>query len=250
MNPLIIENVMKTIDELEDRCLRNWTPVHSLFLNPVEQKIVENEMAHRTDVDWDLDGGYANAENAVLTLWPKLMDHQEREEGVVIYRFIDREKQLKHPQILGSLLGQSLQKSEIGDIIYGEGYWYVILQSDAAKRERLTMIDIHRDTVKLERVDSLAFEPEPPKGIKAKVVVSSLRLDNYVKEVYNIKRKDSQSMIDKGLVKVNYFKEWKPSTLVEEGDMVSVRHYGRSELLEIVSETKKGNLLIEVFRLT
>lgn len=53
-------------------------------------------------------------------------------------------------------------------------------------------------------------------------------------------------MIDGELVKVNFAKETRPHFELEEGDLVSLRKYGRFRIFDVEGNTKKGNFVVLV----
>jgi len=61
-----------------------------------------------------------------------------------------------------------------------------------------------------------------------------------------LSRSEAVSHIANGGVSVNFCEVSEPSKKLSEGDVVSVRHHGRFVLNEILGETKKGRLSIEL----
>ena len=76
--------------------------------------------------------------------------------------------------------------------------------------------------------------------------VSSLRLDNVLKEIYNISRKNAVEFVKKGHVKLNYKVVDEPGFQVQENDMISLRGKGRSKLSHIGGKTRKDRIRISI----
>ena len=70
--------------------------------------------------------------------------------------------------------------------------------------------------------------------------LTSLRIDLAISEAYNLSRKDSLDLIKRGFVKLNWEPIDKTARELAEGDVVSVRGYGRFILHSIDGISKKG----------
>jgi RNA-binding protein YlmH len=81
--------------------------------------------------------------------------------------------------------------------------------------------------------------------MQVNTTASSLRLDVILSSIYNISRQKAQTLIQRGLVKVNWKQVEQTSFVCEEGDVLSARGYGRSRIISIDGQTKK-----EKWRLT
>ncbi|MCY7801919.1 S4 domain-containing protein, partial [Bacillus haynesii] len=70
--------------------------------------------------------------------------------------------------------------------------------------------------------------------------VSSLRLDAICSSMSRQSRQKAQVLVKNGLVKVNWKVIEDPSYALAEGDMVSIRGFGRFRMKNIDGKTKKG----------
>ncbi|MBE3571322.1 MAG: RNA-binding protein, partial [Bacillales bacterium] len=64
-------------------------------------------------------------------------------------------------------------------------------------------------------------------------------LDAVISALYHVSRQKSQDLIKQGLVKVNWAFVENKSFECGEGDVISIRGYGRSKILSIEGKTKK-----------
>ena len=64
------------------------------------------------------------------------------------------------------------------------------------------------------------------------------------------KRGEAQHLIESGLVKRNHAQELRGDVHLEEGDLLSIRGYGRMKVLEFEGRTRKGRLAVRIFRYT
>lgn len=241
-----IRDLRKMVNELEERCFRYWEPVHSLFLNPVEVRIVSGLLKDYGDVVWRFSPLATFSEYSILSMTPK--DVPIHEEGYITIAIDDTESNLSHPDILGALLSYHYKRGEIGDILNWKGRWYINLTKESFEREGLFFSRIKNTNVTYkpsnipEEIEQSVMKKEE------RFIVSSLRLDNFIKEVYGLKRDDCQKIIRNNDVKVNYKVENRPGKLLKAEDLISVRRQGRSELVSVLNKTRKDRLVIVVNR--
>jgi len=72
--------------------------------------------------------------------------------------------------------------------------------------------------------------------------VSSLRLDCVLGLLTGVSRSGADELIKKEMVSLNHSVCTRGSVTVAEGDVISVRRFGRAEVSEILGETKKGRI--------
>ena len=76
--------------------------------------------------------------------------------------------------------------------------------------------------------------------------IASMRLDALVARVQNFSRNDACEVIKKGLVQVNHIECLNSSYSIKINDLISIRHFGRVQIKEIVTTTKKDRLVVKV----
>ena len=77
------------------------------------------------------------------------------------------------------------------------------------------------------------------------VITISLRLDAVVSAVTNLSRSQVKKMIEDGEVKLNWHLVAQSNIIVSVQDMLSIRHYGRYEIINLTT-TKKGKKRLEI----
>lgn len=80
--------------------------------------------------------------------------------------------------------------------------------------------------------------------------VASLRLDCVLAAGMSLSRARAAEIIRQGLVQRNHMPEERVDTLLEAGDLLSIRGFGRIRLTEIGGRTRKDRISIqlEVFK--
>ena len=76
--------------------------------------------------------------------------------------------------------------------------------------------------------------------------VASLRIDGVISSAFGISREKSSNLFKEEKVLLNFVLAKNDSKNVKEGDLISVRGFGRIKVLEILGETKKGRIKISV----
>ena len=159
--------------------------------------------------------------------------------------FYRKQDALTHRDILGSLMGLNIKRELVGEILTAEDF-AVIFCTHTAQQIILSELErVGRAGIKKEN----EYTGPLPQAYRLEYqggTVSSLRLDCVVSLATNVSREKSASLIESGLVNLNFFEETKISREVKEGDILSVRGYGRFVLTQIGSLSKKGRLHITI----
>lgn len=104
---------------------------------------------------------------------------------------------------------------------------------------------ISKYSISLKRVTTLEEEPIE-EFIEKKIIVSSLRLDTVISSSFHLSRKKVTELICGEKVKLNYKLEIKVSKEVNEGDLISVRKFGRIQIVRFLGNTKKNRIILLV----
>ena len=172
------------------------------------------------------------------------MDRAILEEQFPIQRvalFFRAQDAITHRDILGSLMGLNLKRELIGEILTGEDFAVVFCTGAAAQLILSELERVGRAGIKKQQ----GYEGELPPLYRLEYqtgTVSSLRLDCAVSLATNLSREKSAALIEGGQVSLNFFEENKISREVGEGDILSIRGYGRYVLSKVGSVSKKGRL--------
>ena len=123
---------------------------------------------------------------------------------------------------------------------------YVFVMSDISEYVARNVNKIANAGVNTKIVDMADFIPPKPKTTEKMCVCASLRLDAVVAATLNISRGNTEKLISSGYVKLNHREVLDRSKQVGEGDLLSIRNYGRFILKDIGNNTRKGRLHITV----
>ncbi|MBR2742742.1 MAG: RNA-binding protein [Clostridia bacterium] len=146
-----------------------------------------------------------------------------------------------HRDYLGSLMGLGLRREVLGDIVNYDGSAYLFCLSQVASYIEETLSTVKRTAVTAVRADRLPETANTPPE-KSLIVVASERLDAVIAAVYKMSRAQSQKLFAAEKVFANSRLITSTSYTPKDGEIISVRGYGRFIYESVERETKKGRL--------
>lgn len=212
----------------------------SSFLNPHEQKIALLAIKETGFTNYCFFGGNNNCERKIFCALSSY-DNIANEEiyPIKAFTFLFRQQDnLSHRDFLGSFMSKLIKRESIGDIFVGDGKCVVYVLHSVS--------DIIADTTKIGNVGVKAIEGicgECPSNFETEQlsrVVASLRADCIVSAIAGVSREKSSDLISKGLVCINYEEIKECAKNINEGDVISVRGYGKFLFNAVSGTTKKG----------
>lgn len=193
-----------------------------------------------------LYGGYQGAERVVAGFGSDIKNQDFPISCVeikpVMQKFADG---LSHRDFLGALMNLGIKRELLGDIIVFENCGYVFCLDKIADFIADNLSRVRHTTVKVQKVDEPPIKavesPEPED-----VIIASLRLDVAVCQVFKLSRNECSKLFETGKIFVNSRLTENRSCQLKDGDMVSVRGFGRFQFLSVVRKTKKDRLVAEL----
>lgn len=236
----------KVLDKAEQAESRN-IPVSTDFLSPQQRARAQDllRLAGIPETAYVSQGGYEGAERQVLLFLPDWLEAENAESPIRCLRAEYREEEKPtHRDFLGSLMGMGIVREKVGDILVAggsadllvlEGVADFLLQSwTSAGRTRLTVTAIETGNLHIPAV----------RRKEVRDTVSSLRLDAVASSGFRLARGKAAALIESGKVQLNWRECVKPDKLLEAGDVVSARGFGKFELAEVGGLTRKGRISI------
>jgi RNA-binding protein YlmH len=218
------------------------------FLNPREREILSSLIKSGASELLSF-ASLVSAEYQKMILAPSYyrLDPIDFDLALIEIDFPSKFGQISHRQILGSLLGETgLERREIGDILVNAEKAQFYTSRSMVGHFVTEIRKIGAFAVKLEEVSLNRAIKVDDEAINSMILSSSLRVDKVIAASLNISRNLASNMVQSGQVKVNYRDILKPELLLCEGDMLSVRGYGRLKILHLRGFTKKDKMKIEI----
>ena len=234
---------LRRFQDLEELCIKRKSPQFSAFLDPKEVMLFEKVYKPSAFVKTSVFGGYSDAERKVAGFFPDFWDDDFSEFPISVIK-ITGFGDYGHRDFLGSILGLGIKRSTLGDIVIDGGNGYVFALDTVCDFLMMNITKIGRQNVScdLESVENVNL---PPREFDETFgTVASLRLDAVVALAIKGSRSKAVSLIEKELVSINWSPVTNPAKTVSEGDVLSVRGFGRVRIGEIYGESKKGRIKI------
>ena len=212
------------------------------FLDFEEQKEIYAVKSH--DIDLYLDGGYEGAERKRALIG--YLDNSKLSYDIVILQssYDPKFGEISHRNVLGTIMAFGIKRNTFGDIVVENNLITIFASLEISDFliNNLTMISRQRMNFKVIK----EFIQTEKKEVIQTINVASMRLDAVVAKAINCGRSEAVDLINSGLVLINHKECLNISHTVKENDLLSIRKFGRVEILEIVGLSKKNRTIVKI----
>lgn len=242
---LIVSKALDAIDIAE----RQYIEKSVGFLDPHQKTLIAREIFDKVprDMKTEFFGGYDDAERQMFLCYPDYLE-PDYNDLIVVFEIVGRDiADLTHRDYLGSFMALGIKRENIGDILPFEDRCFIFIRPEIARyiTENLTKIGSRGIKIYIRKLTDIKI---PKKETELdRVIVSGFRVDCIVSSVLNLSRTKASEIINSDRVKVNFATVSDGAKKVKEGDLISVRNFGRFRFLEISGITRKGrhSIIIE-----
>lgn len=237
--------VKKRLIDLSRLASRRHTVTFSNFLNLNELNLFAQVKAD-LETDFCLFGGYEYAERQMIAFIPDALSYAF---PISCLRFVPAHlkfaEELTHRDILGALMHLGVERSRIGDIKIDGTDYFIFCEESVADYILGSLDRIRHTSVKGKAVALENFQFEQ-KFEQIYGIVTSNRLDSIVSLAAKTSRSQSAQMIRAQKAFVNEKAMSSGSYACKEGDIVSIRGFGKYIYEGSCGETKKGRMKISL----
>ncbi len=250
--------VAKLLDKVQFVSQKNQIQTTD-FLDGYEQKIAQKvlqQVKYKTAIFY---GGYEEAERKMLYFFPeKLMDLiaenlqnnkmiQKEMKAITIELPNDLKGQYQHRDYLSGLMKLGIKREKIGDILVRENGADILVQEDILNYLLSNLPELTR----FQKAEIFAKEISKLEIVLIKlekmvILVPQLRLDVVISELLHTSRTKVNEVISQERVLVNYEIKTKNAAMLQRGDLLTIRGKGKFKIGEVISQTAKGKLRVEV----
>lgn len=238
-------NMRRILDKIE-MVLGNHSIQSTDFMDPYERKLAQSILNRFTEISYREMGGLIEAERKIILIYPDYLQWDNMDLPIVSLKIEGLVDKLSHRDFLGGILNLGINREKIGDILIHEGYANIVVKSEIGNFILMNLERIGKEIVKVRQIPLEELEQGKIEYKDILATLSSLRLDVLISGALNLSRKDSQRLVETRRVKVNWEPTERVSKDVEEGDIVSVKGYGRFTLNSIKGFSKKGKIRVEI----
>lgn len=226
----------------------NWQ--YSGFLSPAEQDDLLRA-PEAAGFSFILTGGYEQAERKIMAAGNEDEMGPPEPPVSVIAVAPKSEKyaeELTHRDYLGAILGLGIERGLIGDILVrNRRAWFFCLSSAADMI--VSSLNQVRRTVVIAEVAAADVPELQPRYAPLRVNVASERMDAVISAFTNLSRGQTEKLFAAGKVFVNGRMITDRGGRLKEGDVFSVRGFGKAVYDGIEHETRKKRLQVMLRKL-
>lgn len=243
--------------DIKRQSLDNYMILNTNFLSVDERDFVSlYTKEYSADVETFYYGGYEDAERTVAVYVPKMFciadiaeyygENPEEHPFSLIRIKKDKFSALTHRDYLGSLMGLGIERDTLGDIVINDDEAFVFILKSVSAYVCENLSKIGRGSVSCEIVDLSSFSQKTQETVTEFSSVASLRLDSITANAFNLSRNKAVEAVKSGLVYVNSSQILKNDYTLKEKDKIVLRGKGKVILEEIIGESKKGRIHINL----
>lgn len=208
--------------------------MYSEFLEPHEVKTII-PFLNKMKIKYQIFHIFPDCEKVIL--------FNDQKPHLTCYQILSK-KVFRHQDVLGSIFSYQVNKNVFGDIVKIEDSYYIIILTSLRKyfESFFTMIGKHKIALKEVPLDTVSHYSYQFTEIK--IIVPSMRVDLVLAKLLNTSRKVIFDKLSDGEVYKNYEVVKQKSCKFKEGDIFSVRKFGKYQIDKVEGITKKGNQIV------
>ena len=240
-----ILNMRRVLDKIE-MVLDRHTVESTDFMDPYERRLARSIINRFNEISYEELGGLEEAERKIILLYPDYYEYNEMDIHIRSLAIEGDIGKLSHRDFLGALLNLGINREKIGDILINKEQVQLVVKEDILDFILISLERVANKRVKAKEIPLKDLSMGTINYKDVVITISSLRLDALISGVWNLSRTDSQKLIESDRVKVNWEPIRRVSKDINEGDIISVKGYGRFILNSIKGVSRKGRVRVEI----
>lgn len=250
--------VAKILDKIQFASQKNQIQTTD-FLDGYQQKVAQKILGQAKCKTAIFYGGYEEAERRMLFLFPEKLfvllkailqeEKMIQKEMKVISIGLPNDLRGKygHRDYLSGLMKLGIKREKVGDILVRENGADILVQEEVLQYLLTNLSELTRfQKAKIFSKEINELEIVSVKLEKMTILVPQLRLDVVISELVHTSRAKAEEIILQERALVNYEVKTKNATLLQVGDLLTIRGKGKFKIGEVISQTSKGKLRVEV----
>ena len=247
--------VSKMLDKIEFTTKRNSIE-YTDFLDMRQRQLLEKVLKDIKYTNYIAFGGYKMAERTAIITYPEKLEEifiENRFDYNSVFGVIrivlpnELKGMYAHRNYLSGIIKIGIKREKVGDIITRFDGADIIVLKDAEKYVLEGLKELTRfSKAEFTTVRLSELQVEEPKTETISIIIPSMRIDSIVSEAIRTSRAKATEAIKEEKVFINHELVKKGSKEVKTNDLITVRGKGRFKVGEILNNTKKGNLVVEI----
>ncbi len=238
--------------DLAKKAYRQNIYTYTGFLNAGELAVLNSLGSELDGIDFETNGGYEMGERQMVRFGsPAMFGYDEPwrltilKASPLMEKFADT---LSHRDFLGALMNLGIERNVIGDIIIKEGRTaFIICQDSMAEYIAENLTKVKHTSIRCLPIDSEEdLNALKPTLIDIDITVAAPRFDAIVAGAIRCSRKEAHSLFIAEKVTLNGMPCERNSISLKDGDIFSIRGYGKFQYLGCGNETRKGRIYVHL----
>lgn len=239
------KNLMSLLCDKADKAILSGARMYSRFLSPSQAHSAKERLGKDTVISFF--GGYDGAERTIACLSSPDTYETDYSYPISAIKVTAKSKKVfSHRDYLGSLMSLGIKRELLGDIVLSDTYAVVFCHEEICDFLTMNLTSIGKNSVEATAVSNDSLNLGPRQYKEKNATVSSLRLDCVLSAATGKSRSASSELVSKGLTQVNYEYAKSPSAQISDGDIISVRGFGKMIVSTNHTLTKKGRYHITI----
>lgn len=218
---------------------------YSDFLNLSEISAVTKKLKEDRINNYIVFGGRENSDRSLLIFYPEKFTLEMVEKNYnnifeIIRIILPSGQSYEHREFLSGIMKLGIKREKFGDIIvteYGADIICLKEVSEILSDGLKELTRFRKAKISLEDINNIYNKENEFENLK--IIVTSLRLDNFVSELARTSRTKAEEIIKEGRVFINSINEYKDSKKININDIITIRGKGKFIFDDI--ERKTGN---------
>jgi len=223
------------------------------FLNMAEKVIAEKFLKENHITNYVFFGGNGEeSDRNILLFYPNKFTVQMLEKNYnkivsAIRITLPRELEYEHRIYLSGIMKLGIKREKVGDILVRENGADIIVLNEIVDFLKENLSELTRfKSAKIDVIDISNVQKKEKEFENLSVIVTSMRLDNFVSEFARCSRSKALEIINQQKVFVNYSIENKFSKKINVGDIINIRGKGKFLVDEIDRKTRSDKLVVNI----
>ncbi len=226
---------------------------HTDFFNQAQKRLAEKFLQENKIQNYMFFGGNGqDSERNILLFFPEKFSQEmviKNYEKIlsVLKIHLPRELEYEHRIYLSGLMKLGIKREKVGDILdYPNGADIIVLNEVADFLENSLPELTRFKSAKIERISIFDVQPKLQEFEEFSIIVSSMRLDNFVAELARTSRTKATEIMNEQRVLVNYEIETKFSRKISAKDVINIRGKGKFLVGEMERQTRSEKLVVQM----
>lgn len=224
--------IIYTVEKIVEKVL------YSNSTNFVEIKYLNRVKKELKNVKYNIYEPFSGATKIIL---------YNKMPNIKIYEIVSS-NDLRHQDILGTLYSLNISDEMFGDVVIWNNRYFIIILSSIDNYIKSNLMSIRNSKVDLIERDPYYLRNYKQEYEECIIIVPSIRVDVIVSKIINSSRSNALEKIKNGDIYLNYELLTKPTYMLKENDIFSIRKYGKYKFLGEINKTKKGSLVIKYLK--